>query len=124
MAHNADEIRAEVKVYIGVFVALLVLTLTTVAVSYLHLPSITTRTLVALLVAGTKASLVAIFFMHLKGERPLIYISLTLTAMFLVLVFALPMWTEGDHIMGTRPNKWNAGMEAPHAPEHAPEAAH
>ena len=52
-----------------VFGALLVLTLITVGVSYLDLPEVET-VVVALIIATTKASLVAMFFMHLKGERP------------------------------------------------------
>ena len=124
MEHSAEDIKKHVRTYIIVFVALLILTLVTVAVSYVHLPSITERTIVALVVAGTKATLVAMVFMHLKSERPFIYLSLAFTAFFFVLLFALPMWTEGDHIVNTRPDRWSAGMEAPHAPEHSPEAAH
>ena len=124
MAHSAEEVRREVKVYIAVFASLLVLTFVTVAVSYLHLPSVTQRVLVALLVAMTKGALVALFFMHLKAERPFEYAPLAFTAIYVVQVFALPMWTEGDHIIGTRPNKWSAGMEAPKVPAHSPEAGH
>ena len=124
MEHSAEDIKKHVRTYIMVFVALLILTLVTVGVSYIHLPSILGRTVVALIVAGAKATLVAMVFMHLKSERPFIYLSLALTAVFFVLLFALPMWTEGDHIVNTRPDKWSAGMEAPQAPEHSPEAAH
>ena len=53
-----------------VFGALLVLTLVTVGVSYLDLPEVET-VVVALAIATAKASLVAMFFMHLKGERPM-----------------------------------------------------
>ena len=124
MAHSAEEVRREVKTYIAVFVCLLVLTLITVAVSYLHLPSVTERVLLAMLVAVTKGTLVALFFMHLKSERPFVYATLAFTAIFVVLVFALPKWTEGDHIIGTRPNKWSAGMETPKMPVHSPDAGH
>jgi cytochrome c oxidase subunit 4 len=123
MAHTAEDIRAHVSLYYKVFGALLVLTGITVAVSYLHLPH-TEAVVLALLIASLKASLVAMFFMHLKGERKIIYWSLYLTAVFFVLVFALPMWTEGDHIIGTQPNRWSAGMEAPKTPEHSPGPAH
>jgi caa(3)-type oxidase subunit IV len=106
-----------------VFAALLVLTLVTVGVSYIHLESVLQRTLLALVVAGAKGTLVAMVFMHLNHERPFIYLSLALTAAFFVLLFALPMWTEGDHIVGTRADKWSAGMAAPQTPPHSP-AAH
>ena len=123
MTHSAEDIRKHVRVYINVFIALMVLTLVTVAVSYVNL-STTPAVIVALMVATFKASLVAMFFMHLKGERPFIYWSLALTAVFFVLLFALPMWTEGDHIVGTQPDKWSAGAEAPTMPKHSPAPPH
>jgi cytochrome c oxidase subunit 4 len=122
-AHSDHDIKAHVRTYMMVFGALLVLTIVTVAVSYLHMPVVPAVT-VALIIATFKASLVAMFFMHLKGEVKIVYWSLYLTAVFFVLVFALPMWTEGDHIIGTRPNKWSAGAEAPTMPPHSPSPQH
>jgi cytochrome c oxidase subunit 4 len=119
MAHTSEDIQAHVRLYIKVFLALMVLTIVTVAVSYLQLPH-TGAVIVALAIAALKASLVAMFFMHLKGERPFIFWSLAITATFFVFLFALPMWTEGDHIVGTRPDAWSAGTAVPHAPEHSP----
>jgi caa(3)-type oxidase subunit IV len=125
MSHDSpEEIRKTVRTFLIVGVTLLILTGVTVAVAELHLSSITERILVALLVAGAKASLVALIFMHLKAEKYWVYFTLAFTGLFLVLVFALPMWTEGDHIVGTSPNHWSAGVEAPHMPTHAPEPAH
>jgi cytochrome c oxidase subunit IV len=117
------DIKAHVRTYYMVFGALLVLTIVTVAVSYLHMP-VVPAVIVALIIATFKASLVAMFFMHLKGEVKIIYWSLYLTAVFFVLLFALPIWTEGDHIVGTRPDAWSAGMEAPSAPQHSPAPQH
>ncbi|MBM3778041.1 MAG: hypothetical protein FJW23_07340 [Acidimicrobiia bacterium] len=117
MSHSAEDVREEVRTYITVFAALLVLTVVTVAVSYIHIDSMAGRVLVALIVASAKASLVGLFFMHLKGERPMVYISLAFTAVFFVTIFALPMWTEGDHIIGTHHQMWDAGVEAPTMPE-------
>jgi cytochrome c oxidase subunit 4 len=122
-AHDDHDIQAHVRLYIKVFAALIVLTIVTVGVSYLHLPH-TSAVILALIIATFKASLVAMFFMHLKGERRFIYWSLYITACFFVLLFALPMWTEGDHIIGTRPNRWSAGAEAPTAPVHSPAPNH
>lgn len=116
---HAHDIKAHVRTYIMVFGALLVLTIVTVAVSYLEMP-VGPSVVVALLIATFKASLVAMFFMHLKGEKQIIYWSLYLTAVFFVLLFALPMWTEGDHIIGTRADKWSAGAETPAAPRQSP----
>ena len=69
--HHVD-IDKQVKIYITVFVALMALTLITVAISYLHLPPAMAIT-VALFVALVKGSLVACYFMHLIAEKKLIY---------------------------------------------------
>lgn len=87
--------------YLAVFGALLVLTVVTVAVSYVEM-STTPTVLLALAIASVKASLVAMFFMHLKGERPMVYWSLGLTAVLFVSLLAFVLWSEGDHLTGTR----------------------
>ena len=95
--HHPDDVRG----YIAVFVALLVLTLVTVAVSYLQM-AMTPTIIVALAIASTKAALVAMFFMHLKGERPMVYWALGLTAVLVIGLFVSLLWSEGDHLFGTR----------------------
>jgi cytochrome c oxidase subunit IV len=122
-AHDAHDIQAHVRTYYKVFGALLILTVVTVAVSYLHMP-VLPAVIVALTIASFKAALVAAVFMHLKGEKQIIYWSLYLTAVFFVLLFALPMWTEGDHIIGTRPDAWSGGQAAPHMPNKSPDPGH
>lgn len=79
-----------IKLYLGIFAALLVLTVTTVLASYLELPR-APAILLGLSIATVKASLVAAFFMHLKGERRLIYAVLGVTAVFLTALFLLPI---------------------------------
>jgi cytochrome c oxidase subunit 4 len=79
-----------VKTYMMVFGALLALTIVTVLVSYWHLP-IHAAVAVAVAIATVKASLVAAFFMHLKGERALIYGLLAMTAFFTLVLFVLPL---------------------------------
>ena len=69
---HAADIDRHVKVYITVFVALMVLTIITVAISRFHLP-VPIAVTVALLVATIKGSLVACYFMHLISEKKLIY---------------------------------------------------
>ena len=98
MAHDAA---VEVKGYLAVFGALLVLTAITVGVSYLNLPEAET-VVVALAIALSKASLVAMFFMHLKGERPMVYWPLALTAVLFVALLAFVLFSESDHLFGTR----------------------
>ena len=68
---HAADIDRHVRIYITVFVALMVLTIVTVAISRVHLPVGTAVTL-ALIVATIKGSLVACYFMHLISEKKLI----------------------------------------------------
>ena len=89
---HAVDIDKHVKVYITVFVALMVLTLVTVAISRLHL-SVPIAVTVALLVAIVKGSLVACYFMHLISEKKLIYAVLAVTVAFFVVLLALPVLT-------------------------------
>jgi cytochrome c oxidase subunit 4 len=92
---HAADIDRHVKVYITVFVALMVLTIVTVAISRLHL-SVPVAVTVALLVATVKGSLVACYFMHLISEKKLIYAVLGLTVAFFVALVALPVLTVHD----------------------------
>ncbi len=80
----------------------MVLTIITVAVSYLELATPLAVT-VALIVAGIKASLVAMFFMHLLHERKIIYWALMLTVVFFVFLMFVPLLTNTDKVMGTLP---------------------
>ena len=89
---HAVDIDKHVRVYITVFVALMVLTIVTVAVSRFHLP-VPIAVTVALAVAIIKGSLVACYFMHLISEKKLIYAVLGLTAIFFVALMALPSFT-------------------------------
>jgi cytochrome c oxidase subunit 4 len=92
---HAADIDRHVRVYIIVFVALMALTLITVAVSYLHLPPAMAIT-VALFVATVKGSLVACYFMHLISEKRLIYAVLVITAIKFAALLALPALTQSN----------------------------
>ena len=92
---HAADIDRHVRIYITVFVALMVLTIVTVAVSYLDL-SVPMAVAVALLVATVKGTLVACYFMHLVAEKKLIYIVLGLTALFFVVLLTLPILTHSN----------------------------
>ena len=92
---HAADIDKHVRIYITVFVALMVLTVITVAVSYLHL-SVPMAVTVALFVAIIKGSLVAAYFMHLVSEKKLIYAVLVLTIVFFAVLLALPVVTHSN----------------------------
>lgn len=96
MADHAD-IDKHVRTYIMVFVALMVLTVITVAVSYLDLTTGPAVAL-ALLVAMVKGSLVACYFMHLISEKKLIYAVLIFTVIFFLTVLLGPVLTNLDEI--------------------------
>lgn len=93
--HAAADIDRHVRVYITVFVTLMALTIITVAISRLHLP-VPIAVTVAMLVAIIKGSLVACYFMHLISEKKLIYAVLALTAIFFIVLIALPNFTVSD----------------------------
>jgi cytochrome c oxidase subunit 4 len=92
---HAVDIDKHVRIYITVFAALMVLTIVTVAISRVHLPTPMAVT-VAMLVAVIKGSLVASYFMHLISEKKLIVAVLALTAIFFVALLALPVFTVHD----------------------------
>jgi len=94
-SEHAVDIDRHVRVYITVFVALMVLTVVTVAISRVHLP-IHYAVTVALLVATIKGTLVACYFMHLISEKKLIYAVLVLTGVFFLALMALPVITVHD----------------------------
>jgi cytochrome c oxidase subunit 4 len=95
-ATHAD-IDRQVRIYILVFVTLMVLTMVTVAVSRLHLP-VAGAVAVALVVATIKGGLVAGYFMHLVSERKFIYWVLGFTVAFFFAVLILPLWGLIDPI--------------------------
>ena len=89
MSHSVEEVKKHVRTYVAVFAALAVLTIVTVSVSYLHLPT-HKAIAIALFVASIKGTLVAAFFMHLISEKKVILSILGLTALFLVVLLIIP----------------------------------
>lgn len=73
-----------------VLVALLVLTVVTVAVSYVDLGFLNVP--VALGIACTKVTFVLLFFMHLRYEGPIINISFISTVTFLIIMIGFTFW--------------------------------
>tara|TARA_B100001989_G_C24210496_1_gene302816 strand:- start:167 stop:490 length:324 start_codon:yes stop_codon:yes gene_type:complete len=84
---HAEDIQHHVKIYINVFIALAILTVVTVAVSFLDV-SFIEAFFIAITVATIKGSLVLSFFMHLLEEKPaVIWILATTMVAFLILMF-------------------------------------
>lgn len=77
------------SVYIGVFVALIILTVITVWVAGFDFGAM--NMVIAMLVATTKASLVLLYFMHLKYDHLLNRTIILSSFFFLALLFAFSM---------------------------------
>jgi|APSaa5957512535_1039671.scaffolds.fasta_scaffold266851_1 cytochrome c oxidase subunit IV len=95
--HSVEEINNDVKKYIKVFIALLVLTGVTVAVSYIN-TTVAIALFIGLSIALTKGTLVAGFFMHLFGETKLIFWILFFMLIFFLVLMFLPVLTATDII--------------------------
>ncbi|MHB8519664.1 MAG: cytochrome C oxidase subunit IV family protein [Limisphaerales bacterium] len=93
--NHTQDISKHLKVYVGVFVALLIGTLLTVAASRIHFGH-EGNIIVALVIAVIKAGLVALFFMHLVSEKKSIYMILAFTAIFFVGLMFLTVWAMHD----------------------------
>ena len=100
-AHSHD-ISRQVKIYITVFVALLVGTFVTVWLNYMHFDSVVLTISIALFVAIVKAALVAGFFMHLISERKAIYAILVATVFFFAAMMYLTVWARDQMPRGTK----------------------
>ncbi len=100
VSDHADTIKKHVRIYIGVFAALMVLTVVTVAASRLD-AGVATTIVIAMTIATVKGSLVGSFFMHLAWEKRSIYALLLVAAAFLIAMIGLFLWHYYEPINGT-----------------------
>jgi cytochrome c oxidase subunit 4 len=70
MSAHTPNPKAEAAVYLKTLISLLILTGITVAASYVNFGSSSVNVVVALTIATIKATLVALFFMHLLHDKP------------------------------------------------------
>jgi cytochrome c oxidase subunit 4 len=101
------------RIYVGVFLALIFFTLVTTGVAYVDLGRF--NTVVALLIAVTKATLVVLFFMHIKYSHGLTKIIVIAGLFWLVLLIA---GTMGDYVSrpwDPHPNNWQPSIATPPA---------
>jgi cytochrome c oxidase subunit 4 len=92
---DVESIKKQTRAYIKVFVTLMVMTILTVAVAYLHMPPVLAIA-VAMAIALFKGSLVAGVFMHLFHEHKAIYWILLLTVAFFIVLLFLPTLSAWD----------------------------
>jgi len=86
--HGAGHV-VSLKVYFAIFAALMVLTAVTVGVAYVDLGVM--NTFVALAVAVTKATLVILFFMHVKYSTKLTWLVVASGFFFLAIMIAFTL---------------------------------
>jgi len=96
MAATAEEMQKHVRAYLMVFGALTLLTIITVAASWVHFSSIALTVAIAMLIASIKGTLVACYFMHILTERKALYSVLILCAIFFVALMFLPVFTTTE----------------------------
>lgn len=96
-ADHAD-IDKHIRVYLIIFGSLMVLTGLTVAAWKWGPEAVGPSITVALLIATVKATLVALFFMHLNAEKKLIYWVLAITVVFFFVLVFVPLLTASDVI--------------------------
>ncbi|MCC6590737.1 MAG: cytochrome C oxidase subunit IV family protein [Bryobacterales bacterium] len=90
--------------YIGIFLALMVLTILTVAAAWVDMGLLNTP--IALLIAGTKATLVVLFFMEVRHAHPITKLAVISAILWLVILGVL---TFSDYISRGwlyRPQNW------------------
>ena len=75
-----------IKVYVSIFAALMVLSAITVGAAFVNLGSL--NPVVALAIAVLKATLVILFFMHVKYSSRLTQITVVLSFFFVAILFA------------------------------------
>ena len=107
MSHNTHDhdspeyLQKQSKIIWIVGGVLIFFTCLTVWLQYVDFGSHNRNIVIGLLLATVKAALVALIFMHLKGERGLIYKFLAFTVVFVIGLFALtylhwadPLWSH------------------------------
>jgi caa(3)-type oxidase subunit IV len=97
MHSDVEHVKETVRTYLKIGAALFVFTGVTVAVNQIHL-AVPFAITVALIIAGTKGSMVASVFMHLSHEKKWIYGALALTVVGFFILLFVPLFTVLDGI--------------------------
>jgi cytochrome c oxidase subunit IV len=96
--HHGDEIAhvMPVRLLIGVWLALMVLTVITVAVTSVDLGS-RINLIVAMTIATIKAGLVATYFMHLRWDRPFNILVFVGSLLFVSLFISMTLFDKSEY---------------------------
>lgn len=101
MAHDSGHHIVPKAILFRVFGALIVLTIITVAVTYVPLGPLNVP--VAVGIAATKATLVVLYFMHLKYDNPVNALTFSIGIIFVGLFIGITLvdtifWGDLDHV--------------------------
>jgi cytochrome c oxidase subunit 4 len=105
------------KTYWAVFVWLMLLTCLTVSVSWIKAMPVPVAVALAFMIAISKASIVAAFFMHLKYDSKILRIICTVPAMLTLLIIIALMPDVGMHAPGVAGPPESARAMSEHGPE-------
>ena len=97
-AHSQHHV-VPLKIYYGIFGILIVLTAVTVAVAYVDLGRL--NTVVALAIAAFKATVVVLYFMHVKYSTRLIKLTVIAGLYWMVILFGLTLGDYLTRVFGT-----------------------
>lgn len=97
--------------YVSVFVALLVLTAVTTAAAFVDLGRL--NTVVALVIAVCKASLVVLFFMHLKEQTGMTRVVILAALLWLAVLITITMSDVFTRGWSERGRPWQQSTMAP-----------
>jgi len=100
--------------YVGIFGVLMLLTALTVGVSRINLGD--WNVVIAVLIAICKASVVVLFFMHVKYSSPLIKLTAAVGFVWLLFMFGLTFADYWGRMMIDTPKEWITPAPVPSAP--------
>jgi cytochrome c oxidase subunit 4 len=109
-----------VKTYIGVFLALMVLTALTVAVAFKNFGFM--NDVIALTIAVIKMMFVVMIFMHLKYSLKLLWLVAGAGILWLIIMFSLTLTDYRTREWLEQPKPWVEQPVAEHHAESVPEA--
>jgi cytochrome c oxidase subunit IV len=96
MSDHSDDVSKHIRGYLIIGATLIIGTVLTVLASQIDLGH-HWNIVLALIIATIKASLVALFFMHLISEKQMIYTVLAFTAFFFVGLMFITIGAYHDH---------------------------
>lgn len=101
--------------YLYVLIALLILTIITVSASRVDFGSPTTNVVIAMTIATVKATLVALFFMHLKDDKAINGLIFVSTLLFLAVFLGFCL-VDAESRWDTRPATYKGPVDKPALP--------